>query len=171
MIFLNIGSNLSSKFGNRFDNIKKALYFLEIEKIKVLEVSDFYETPSYPNNKNPKFVNIAVKINCKITPLELLKKIKFIEKKMERVTTLKNEPRTCDIDIIDFNGLIINKNEIILPHPRAHNRNFVLYPLFEICPKWTHPESNKKIDYLIKKLSIKTRNEITRMKESDIFIK
>ena len=171
MIFLNIGSNLNSKFGNRFDNIYQTLNLLKLENLKILKISDFYETPSYPNNKNPKFINIAVQIECDITPLELLKILKNIEKKMDRILTLKNEPRTCDIDIIDFKGLIIQNNKITLPHPRAHNRNFVLYPLMQICPNWTHPESNKKIEFLIKNLSIKTRNEITRMKESAIIKK
>ena len=171
MIFLGIGSNLNSKFGNRFFNIKKTLDFISDEKIKVKKKSSFYETPSYPNIKNPKFINIVIEIEFNLNPESLLKKILLIEKKMERIRNFKNDPRTCDIDIIDFNGMVIRKKNINLPHPKSHERNFVLFPLKEICPKWIHPVINKKIDILIKNLTLKTRNEITRVKESAILAK
>ena len=168
MIYLSIGSNLNSIFGDRFQNIKKALEFLKIEKITIKKISNFYETPSYPNKNYPKFINIAILIESNIEPKELLTKIFLIEKKMQRIRTLKNEPRTCDIDIIDFNGVSIYSDVLKLPHPKLHERNFVLYPLIEIAPNWVHPLNNKKIDNLIKKLSFNSRNEITRLKESVI---
>ena len=168
MIFLGIGSNLESKFGNRFSNIKRALKLIEYEKIKIKKISNFYETPSYPNKKNPNFINIVIQIDFQYKPEDLLKKISIIEKKMERIRSVKNEPRTCDIDIIDFNGEIFNKKNIVLPHPKLHERNFVLFPLKEICSMWIHPIMNKKVDVLIKNLSLKTRNEITRIEESVI---
>ena len=170
MILLGIGSNLESKFGNRFDNIKKAIFLLQKEEIKIKKISNFYETPSYPYVKNPKFINIVVSIEFHSSPELLLRKILSVEKKMDRIRTVKNAPRTCDIDIIDFKGKVINKKNIILPHPEAHKRNFVLLPLFEIHPEWIHPIKNKKIHILIKNLSIKLRNEITRSKESAILI-
>ena len=80
----------------------------------------------------------------------------------------KNEPRTCDIDIIDFKGLIINSKIIDLPHPRCHLRNFVLYPIKEIDPKWKHPILMKNIDLLINDLSQNSRIEITRLNKSVI---
>ena len=67
---------------------------------------------------------------------ELIKKIKLIEKKMGRLKAKKNDPRIIDIDIIDFKGLLIDSGELILPHPKAHLRNFVLYPILVIYPKW-----------------------------------
>ena len=101
-------------------------------------------------------------------PELLIKKFQNIEKILHRTKSFKNQPRTCDIDIIDWYGKIINFKEIILPHPRAHLRNFVLYPLKELAPNWIHPVLNRKIEFLIKKLSFKLRNEITRLDESDI---
>ena len=171
MIFLGIGSNLNSKFGNRFFNIKKTLDLILDEKMKIKKKSSYYETPSYPNTEDPKFINIVIEIEFNLNPENLLKKILLIEKKMERIRNFKNEPRTCDIDIIDFNGMIISKKNIDLPHPKSHERNFVLFPLKEICPKWIHPIINKEIDVLIKNLPTKTRNEITRVKESAILEK
>ena len=168
MIFLGIGSNLRSKFGDRFSNIKKTIEFIESEKIKIKKISSFYETPSYPNRESPKFINIVIQIDFQHDPEDLLEKILIIEKKMERKRDIKNQPRTCDIDIIDFNGKIFDNKNIILPHPKLHERNFVLFPLKEICSIWTHPIINKKVDVLIKNLSLKTRNEITRIEESVI---
>tara|TARA_B100000767_G_C19701033_1_gene508424 strand:- start:62 stop:571 length:510 start_codon:yes stop_codon:yes gene_type:complete len=168
MIYINIGSNLNSKKGNKFYNLNKAIDLIILEKIKIIKSSSIYETPSYPNQKNPKFLNICLEIKTQIKPEALLKKFKYIEKKLERIKGTKNQPRTCDIDIIDYENRIINTNNIIVPHPRAHLRNFVLYPLNEISPKWTHPITNKKIDFLIRKLNFKLRNEITKIKESVI---
>jgi 2-amino-4-hydroxy-6-hydroxymethyldihydropteridine diphosphokinase len=165
MIFLSIGSNLTSKFGNRFDNISKTIDLLNQEKIKVLKVSNFFETPSYPNKKLPKFINIVAEVNFNSDPKKLIKKISKIEKLMGRVKSIKNSPRVCDIDIIDFNKNIINTKKLTLPHPSSHKRNFVLFPLKEVYSKWIHPLSNQKIDVLIKKLSIAARKEITRLKE------
>jgi len=168
MIFINIGSNLHSSKGDRLYNLNKSIELLKKKKIKILKISSIYETPSYPNKKNPKFLNICLSIKSKIEPKSLIKIFKDIEKKMQRIRGIKNQPRTCDIDIIDYCGKNINLSEIILPHPRAHLRNFVLFPLRELNPKWVHPLLNKKIEFLIKKLNFKLRNEITRLNESVI---
>ena len=165
MIFLNIGSSLDSIKGNRVFNLKKAFELIELEKIKITKISNIFETPSYPNKKNPKFLNIGLEIKCDYSPQELIKKFNKIEKKLQRTRGVKNQPRTCDIDLIDYNGKIIDTREVSLPHPRCHLRNFVLFPLKEISPTWIHPVLNKKIDFLIKKLGFKLRNEITRIKE------
>ena len=165
MIFLNIGSNLDSTKGDRFFNLKKTIELIRREKIKILKISSIYETPSYPNKKDPKFLNVGLEIKCNKTPDQLIKNFNKIEKKLQRTRGLKNQPRTCDIDLIDYDGKILNTKKLILPHPKAHLRNFVLFPIKEISPKWIHPILNKRIDFLIKKLSFKLRNEITRIKE------
>jgi len=85
---------------------------------------------------------------------------------MQRTRSLKNQPRTCDIDLIDFDGKILSSKNLTIPHPKAHLRNFVLFPINEISPTWIHPILNKRIDFLIKKLSFKLRNEITKIKEN-----
>jgi 2-amino-4-hydroxy-6-hydroxymethyldihydropteridine diphosphokinase len=165
MILLNIGSNLDSNKGDRFFNIKEALKLIKLENIKIIKKSSIYETPSYPNKKYPKFLNIGLKINCNYSPEILIKKFNKIEKKLQRTRGVKNQPRTCDIDLIDYDGRILNSKKIQIPHPKAHLRNFVLFPIKEISRSWTHPVLNKRIDFLIKKLSFKLRNEITKIKE------
>tara|TARA_B100001248_G_C27329208_1_gene430564 strand:+ start:274 stop:789 length:516 start_codon:yes stop_codon:yes gene_type:complete len=168
MIHLNIGSNLDSIFGSKSENISLAIKLLIESKIKILKISNFYVTPSYPNQNLPKFFNIGTYINFSGDYNELFKKIKIIEKKIGRIKVKKNDPRVIDIDIIDFKGLIIDSNCLTLPHPKAHLRNFVLYPINEIDSKWSHPILKKNAQFLINKLSQKSRIEITRLKKNVI---
>ena len=139
IIYLGIGSNL----GNRISNIEKAKYYLMQNNIKIISASRYYETPSWPNPKNPKFINIVLKAKCYYKPFDLFNICKFIEKKLGRKRTVKNSPRECDIDIIDFKGQVLKK-QLFLPHKLMHKRSFVLFPLFEIQKNWIHPD--KKID-------------------------
>ena len=150
--FLAIGSNLGSKKRN----IEKAKFLLEKNSIKIIKSSNIYETYSWPNRNDPKFYNIVIKIVTKLKPIKLFFIIKDIEKKLGRKKSLINRPRICDIDINDYKGkiykLYADNNKVIIPHPRLHNRNFVLFPLFEIEKDWKHPVKKSKIHDLIGKL-------------------
>ena len=143
-VYLGIGSNL----GNKKDNIEKTKFELIKKNILILQSSGYYESLSWPNPRNPKFLNIVIKIITNLTPLELIKICKEIEVNLGRKKLAKNSPRECDIDIIDYNNRVIN-SKIILPHPRMHTRNFVLLPLFEINKEWTHPKLKHHIKRLI----------------------
>mgnify|MGYP001429479222 CR=1 FL=1 len=168
MIHLNIGSNLDSKYGSKFENISIAVDLLKQSKFKIKKISNFYKTPSYPNKNLPKFANIGLLGEYDLDQNDLIKEISLIEKKIGRIKSKKNEPRVCDIDIIDFNGLIKNNDLLKLPHPRCHLRNFVLYPIKELDPKWIHPVLKKNVDFLINELSQNSRIEITRLRKSVI---
>ena len=171
MIHINIGSNLESRFGTRFENISIAINLLKESKFKIKKISSFYETPSYPNKSFPKFINIGLMGEFKFEYSKLINIISLIEKKIGRIKSKKNHPRVCDIDIIDFNGVKKTNNKISLPHPRSHNRNFVLYPIKEIDPLWSHPIFRKNVDFLINQLSQNSRIEITRLNKSVIINK
>ncbi len=166
MIHINIGPNLDSKYGTRFDNIALAVQLLVQSKIKIKKNSNFYETPSYPNQNFPKFLNIGLLANYEDSCLSLLNINKLIEKKLGRLKSKKNEPRVIDIDIIDFKKMKDNKKELIIPHPKCHLRNFVLYPILQIDPNWKHPILKKNARFLINKLSQKFRIEITRLNKN-----
>tara|TARA_B100001059_G_scaffold196345_1_gene201262 strand:- start:740 stop:1255 length:516 start_codon:yes stop_codon:yes gene_type:complete len=168
MIHLNIGSNLNSKFGNRFDNISLAINLLINSKLKINKISDFFETPSYPNKKLPFFINVGLLANYENDETSLMSDIKLIEKKIGRTESKKNYPRVCDIDIIDFKGLIIEKNNLIIPHEKSHLRNFVLYPILQIDSEWVHPVIKKNVKFLINNLDQKSRIEITRLNKNVI---
>ena len=167
MIFLGLGSNLSSKFGDRFTNINLAISFLEGYGIKVIKKSSFYETPSYPNKENPKFINIVILVDTTLPPVDLMSVLIFIEEKLGRKRDKKNDPRTCDIDIIDYNGQILNLKynnlNLTIPHKKLAKRNFVLFPLQEIFPEWKHPNTNEIINVLIQKLTKDDKNSILKI--------
>ena len=152
IVYLGIGSNL----GNKRRNIENAKYLLEKNSIKIVKSSNIYETYSWPNKNHPKFYNIVIKIITKLKPANLFFTIKNIEKKIGRKKSQANSPRTCDIDILDYKGLsyklYAKNNKLLIPHPRLHNRNFVLFPLFEIEKNWKHPLKKTKIQDLIGKL-------------------
>ena len=97
-IYLGIGSNL----GDRKKNIEQAKYKLVEKNIKILELSNYYESVSWPDPKNPKFLNIVIKISTNLKPTQLLNTCKLIELELGRKKSVKNAPRICDIDIIDF---------------------------------------------------------------------
>ena len=111
---------------------------------------------SWPNKKNPKFINVVLKIKTSLSPNELIKTCLSIEKKLGRKRNKKNEPTVCDIDIIDYDKQIINNNvkrKLIIPHPKMHERNFVLLPLFEISRNWIHPIKKTSIKDLVNSLN------------------
>jgi len=170
MVLLGLGSNLSSSFGDRFKNIDLAVSALNSYGIKIIKQSSYYESMSYPNKNNPKFINIVVQANTHLPPEDLASVLVFIEESLERKRKKKNDPRTCDIDIIDFNNQIINFKyqnlDFIVPHKNLTHRNFVLFPLKEILPNWKHPETNELIDVLLKKLSANEKNSISKIKKS-----
>ena len=89
MIHLNIGSNLESKFGNRFENISITLKLLINSKLKINKISDFYETPSYPNKKLPFYLNVGIFANYEHDEITLINEIKSIEKKIGRTKSKK----------------------------------------------------------------------------------
>ncbi len=143
-VYLGIGSNL----GNRFKNIELAKSKLSQNGIFILKSSSYYESLSWPNPNDPKFINVVIKIKTYFKPSDLLDICKKIEISLGRRKNTKNSPRECDIDILDYCQKIMHKG-INLPHPRMHKRNFVLFPLFEINKNWQHPTSKDHIKSLI----------------------
>ena len=168
MIILGLGSNLSSKYGDRFKNIELALSLLESNNIKIVKKSSFYESLSYPNKNNPKFISMVALVQTHLKPLDLMTLILSIEKKLERLRKKRNDPRTCDIDIIDYNSEIVEftfrDTNFLSPHISLSNRNFVLYPIKEILPTWKHPATNESIDILISKLPDEDKKSILKIK-------
>ena len=147
--YLALGSNL----GKKFKNLELAKYKLSKIGVKIIKTSHFYTTKSWPNSKFPDFINSVLLVKTKLLLPELFKQIKTIEKSLGRKKAPKNYPRTCDIDIIDFNGKCLsikfNQHRIEVPHTNMHIRNFVLVPLYEINQKWKHPKLKKNIVNLL----------------------
>ena len=131
-----------------------------LRNIRLVKSSNFYESLSWPDESKPKYLNIVLEVISDLKPLELLKVSKDIEINLGRKKRFKNAPRECDIDIIDYKSKKISQ-KINLPHPRMHNRNFVLMPLFEICKNWSHPKLKKNI---VKLLSSLKKNNLRSIK-------
>ena len=162
-IYLSIGSNK----GNRYSFIKEALRLIRKDMGKVILMSKIYETKSW-GFQSDDFLNICITIKSDLLPSELLNKLKQIEDKIGRIrNSTKILAREIDIDILFYSDKIVNHEDLIIPHPRLHLRNFVLYPLKEICPYWAHPINKKNIDVLIKNLKT-TNNDITKLSKNDI---
>jgi len=167
MIYLAFGSNLKSKFGCSRFVINKAYEELKKFGIRIVSKSSFYKSKAYPNPKDPEFVNSVILVNSEIHVTKLLNIILKIEKKFGRLRSLKNAPRTIDIDIIDFhskNISILNKNiNLTIPHNSLESRLFVLKPLAEINPYWKNPRTGVIIPFLIKKIKCNKDNKITKI--------
>ena len=157
-IYLGIGSNL----GNRRKNIELAKFKLIQNDIRIHKSSNIYESLSWPNPNKPKFFNIILEISSNLSPLKLIDTCKEIEIDLGRKKRSKNAPRECDIDIIDYYNQKI-KGKIILPHPRMHERNFVLLPLYELNKDWKHPILKQPIKKLILSLSNKDLRSIKQI--------
>ena len=170
MIVLSLGSNLNSNFGDRFQNLELAISFLENYGILIEKRSSFYETPSFPDKNNPKFINIVITVKTQLPPVDLMSVLIHIEEKLGRKRKQKNDPRTCDIDIIDYNAEVIKFSyrdiNLTIPHKNLSNRNFVLYPLKEIIPNWNHPKTKEDVNTLIEKLSEEEKNSILKIEKS-----
>lgn len=136
IVYLLLGSNL----GERERNIEVAIKELEKLGLLIQKRSSLYNTAPWGYYKQPDFLNIAVECLTNIAPIELLRELKEIEKKMGRKETVRYGPRVIDIDIIFYNSLIIKTESLVIPHPLMHKRRFVLEPLCEIAPDFVHPE-------------------------------
>ncbi len=147
--FIGLGSNI----GEREENLTKAKKQIKKLGIKIIKESKIYETePMYYKNQG-KFLNQVIKIKTEYEPDELLKNFLIIEKELKRERKIKNGPRTIDIDILFFENNIIRKTDLIIPHPKIIERDFVLSPMCEIAGDFIHPEYNKTMCELMKELT------------------
>ena len=153
LVYLALGSNL----GDKKNNLNKSIDLINKEGILIKKKSKLYSTKSWPNENFPSFINSIILIETRLNLDQLFLKIKKIEKKLGRINSKRNHPRVCDIDIIDFNGDVIHRklrnHKLSIPHKRMHNRNFVLFPLYELDKDWVHPKLNKNIVILMSNLT------------------
>lgn len=146
--YIGIGSNL----GNRQENCLRAIELLQKRGIIVTKQSSIYETEPWGVKEQPLFINMVIEVKTERGPEELLNILKDIEKQMGRVETVKWGSRVIDLDILLFDNIILNTEDLKIPHPFMHERDFVLRPLFEISPDVTHPLLKRSIGSLIQQL-------------------
>ena len=158
MIYIGIGSNLNGKNNETpLQNCKKALVELKKE-VNICKISSWYKSEPIPVSDQSWYINGVVEISTNKSSIDLLEFILNIEEFFGRVRKKKNEARILDLDIIDYKKKILyKKNKLIIPHPRMHQRSFVLQPLQELNPKWIHPIKKKGLKELISNLNDKQK--------------
>jgi 2-amino-4-hydroxy-6-hydroxymethyldihydropteridine diphosphokinase len=134
ILYLALGSNL----GDRFANLQAAMAALP-PAVRVLARSPVYETPPWGLADQPAFLNMALKGRTALAPLDLLKHLKRLEIELGRLPAVRWGPRRIDMDILFYDRLILETPELTLPHPRLHERAFVLVSLADLAPSLVHP--------------------------------
>lgn len=155
MILIGIGSNLSGGgYKTSVDVCEAALGALTAKGITVLAHSQWFESEPVPVSDQPWFVNGAVTVETALPPQALLDLLHDIEHGFGRVRRVRNEARILDLDLIAYDDLVIEGSDgPVLPHPRMHERAFVLLPLLELAPDWIHPVSKTPIEELVSALA------------------
>jgi len=140
VILIGIGGNLeSARFGPPRDTLSAALAALTAERIRILTRSGWYRTEPVPQSDQPWFVNAVVSLATELSAKDLLTVLQTTERHFGRIRGEPNGPRILDLDILDYQGEVMNATALVLPHPRLHERRFVLMPMAEIAPDWRHP--------------------------------
>ena len=154
MIFIGIGSNLpSDMYGAPLANCEAALGVLWERGLRITKRAHWYESAPVPVSDQPWFVNGVVTVSTTLSPQALLDLLHNIEHSFGRVRRVRNEARILDLDLIAYDDLVIEGEEgAILPHPRMHQRAFVLLPLGELAPDWVHPVLKTPIEELVSAL-------------------
>lgn len=140
IVYLALGSNM----GDRLANLKQAVAALS-PQIEVKAKSRVYETPPWGYTDQPAFLNQVLKGETYVEPGPLLKHLKRLEIALGRVPSFQNGPRLIDIDVLFYDDLVRDTPPLILPHPRLHERGFVLMPLNDIASELVHPTMRKTV--------------------------
>lgn len=156
-VYIGVGSNM----GDSLQNIKDAMDMIQSDKKnKDIRVSDMIKTKPYGVKEQDDFLNCAAYFKTIMQPKELLYFLQDIEKKLKRERIVHWGPRTIDLDILFYDDIIFQDDELIIPHPEINKRDFVLQPLCNISPHLVHPLYRRRVSELLDDL--KSKNDYER---------
>ena len=149
MIFVALGANLPGRYGSPYETLQAAKAAMEERGIAILSSSRTWLTAPVPASDQPWYHNEVVRVETGLSAFALLETLQEIENEFGRVRTVRNAPRVLDLDLVAYHDDILNKPELIVPHPRMHKRAFVLLPMQETVENWAHPLLQMALDDLI----------------------
>jgi 2-amino-4-hydroxy-6-hydroxymethyldihydropteridine diphosphokinase len=144
-VYLSLGSNI----GDREANLRKAVERLAASEVRVLHTSRIYETEPVGYKNQAWFLNQVVEAETVLFPMQLLTRIGRVERDLGRVRTVRNGPRTIDIDILFYGASVVETTRLQIPHPRLAERRFVLAPLAELDPDLRHPVTQRSVRQML----------------------
>lgn len=160
LAYIALGSNL----GHSFTTIVQAIKDLAQQpEIKVTAISSMYATKPTGYLEQDDFINAVCGVETTLSPALLLSRMFETENKFKRVRMFKNGPRTLDLDLVSYGDVVSDTPELILPHPHAHERDFVLVPLHEIAPDYVMPRHNLTVRELLSRLPAELRTNIIKV--------
>ena len=161
MILIGIGSNLEGPWGPPHDTVQRAFAVLDATPLRLVKASRAIATAPYGRTDQPDFVNAVAEIETDLEPRALLAHLFAIERSAGRDRVLHWGPRTLDLDLLDYHGLVVVADEgepqLVLPHPGIPERSFVLGPIAEIAPHWRHPTLGETAQTLLERLDEASR--------------
>jgi len=138
-VILAIGGNLAGDYPSLEALLEAALSELPRARLRPLRRSSWWRSAAWPDPSDPPYLNAVTIVETSLGPRAVLEALLALEARFGRVRSPPNAPRTLDLDLIAYGRLVIDQPGLTLPHPRAHERRFVMGPLAEIAPNWRHP--------------------------------
>ena len=148
LVYVSLGSNL----GDRLENLRRACLALEARGIGIRRASAVYETEPVDVREQAWFLNCVVEVETTLPPARLLEELQQIERELGRERLRPKGPRTVDLDILLYGDSVIRTDNLIVPHPRLHERRFVLEPLRELAPSRRVPLLHRTVERLLREL-------------------
>lgn len=157
MILIGLGSNITGPWGTPRQSVERALDQLDHGPVSLIASSPLRLTEPFGRKNQPPFVNAVAEIATNLSPDALMRRLHMIEREAGRQRRLRWGPRTLDLDLLDYHGLVRHKRSLstrplVLPHPGISERLFVIEPLVSVAPRWRHPLTKETAAFTLRKL-------------------